>query len=59
MALRLPLTFLLASAPLAAQDYSPDLPRIEALTALVRSTRVVVTTVGVSLFVSVFIEVST
>ena len=37
MALRLPLTLLLASAPLAAQDYSPDLPRIEALVARVEA----------------------
>jgi hypothetical protein len=37
MALRLPLTLLLASAPLAAQDYAPDLPRIEALTARVEA----------------------
>lgn len=37
MALRLPLTMLLASAPLAAQDYSPDLPRIEALVAQVEA----------------------
>ena len=37
MALRLPLTLLLASGPLAAQDYTLDLPRIEALVARVES----------------------
>jgi hypothetical protein len=37
MALRLSLTFLLASAPLAAQDYSPDFARIAALVSQVES----------------------
>lgn len=37
MGLRLPLAMLLASAPLAAQDYSPDLPRIESLVARVEA----------------------
>jgi hypothetical protein len=37
MALRLSLTFLLASAPLAAQDYSPDFARIEALVSQVEA----------------------